>query len=140
MNAKLIAQFGKEWREVKRLEDELEEAKRAMKKTETKVVTEMINDGIDSVNVEGRPFWLKRAVHSSIPAEYRDDVQAWLKANDDTSALVKDYVQPSTFSAWIRESFDPDQTCGQEEILAKLPEPLRGKVKVAEIFTIGTRS
>lgn len=140
MDAGLLKKFGSMWKAVKDMEAVLEEKKRDMHEIEHAVIAQMLEDGVDKVNAGGQPFWLKRAVHSRIPAAYRDDVQEWLKAHEDTAAMVKDYVQPATLSAWVRETFDPDQMLSSDEIKERLPEALKGKLEVAEVFTIGTRS
>lgn len=140
MNSTLLEQYGNLWEEIQRDEEMIKNKKAQLRKMESDLAKEMVSEGCTKLSVGGRPFWLKRAVHSRIPSRWREDVNNYLASHPETEGLVKPTVNASSFSSWVREQFDPDQLRGAEEIKAALPPELAGKIEVAEVFSIGTRT
>ena len=114
-------------------------------KLQEELLTEAMEEGVKRVTVkvgedgEGRPVRRTVYMHRQIWAGPDPEVgmegltQAMLDAG--LSEYVKANVNRNSLSAYVRE-FDLDKNAAPEELVSKLPEPLRKAIKVSEVYEL----
>ena len=119
--------------------------KEEIAKLQEELLTEAMEEGVKRVTVtvgedgEGRPVHrtvhMRRQIWAGPDPEVGMDglAQAMLDAGLDE--YVKPTVNRNSLSAYVRE-FDLDKNAAPEELVNKLPEPLRKAIKVSEVYEL----
>lgn len=123
-------------KEKKELEARLDTLSEKRKELEAQLLEYFSSNAIQKLTAAGRTVYIRREVW----AGHAGDNEAFIKAMKESGLgnYVKESVNSQTFSAYVRE-FDPDKKLSGDEITKLLPEPLRGVVKVSEVFKIASR-
>lgn len=118
----------------KDLESELKGIKTQIADAERELVEEWEKTGTSQVKMDGVTVYLKRQLWAGYEGD-KDDLIAALKQDADMEFMIHETYNSNTLSSFVRE-LQPDPATGLPEI----PAHLKGKLKVTEKFTIGTRS
>lgn len=113
---------------------ELDMVESDLKTLNQRVIEYLDGQGVDSVRVGGRTVYVNRMIYASFagvdPAVYIPALEA-----AGMGALVQPKVDGQRLSAAVREFDNGQDRLSPEEIQARLPESLRGLVKISEVFT-----
>lgn len=114
-------------------------------KLQEELLTEAMEEGVKRVTVtvgedaDGRP--VHRTVHMRRQIWAGPDPEAGMDglAQAMLDAGLDEYVKPTvnrnSLSAYVRE-FDLDKSAAPEELVSKLPEPLRKAIKISEVYEL----
>lgn len=117
------------------LDEEAKAVKAQIEEVDAQILDEMAETGVESVRGHGYTFYVRRDLRAS----HAGDKSAMIEAlRSEIPELVTETVNANSLTAWARELVgqagdldDPDDA---------LPEPLRGLIKIAEIYKVGVRS
>lgn len=123
------------------LENELKAVKAELEQLEPRIIEDMQDVGMNSVNMQGRTFYVQRTIFAGPNEMGREAVVTGLKA-----AGLEDYVSETfnaqSFSAFVRSCIaehDGGDTLAPTEVVQLLPEPLRACTYIGEKFNIRSR-
>jgi hypothetical protein len=134
-NADLL-RFVKLDRAIKDHEDAAEDLKAKRKELEAKLIENMTHAGLQRVTVDGTTVYIDRKLWAGA-AEGMPALVAALR-EEGMEDMVTESAGAQRLSAWVRE-FDPDKKDSPETVVGRLPERLRGLVRVSEVFKLNCR-
>jgi hypothetical protein len=110
-------------------EEKLKRIKEKIEEHEVKVMRQMEQDGLAKCELPSGVLKFNRIVRASAGGDMPALVAAMRAAGEED--LIGETVNGTKLGAWVRE-FDPDNCLSPEQIIKKLPPPLRGKINVTE--------
>lgn len=125
----VYTEMTKMWKQKLALEEKLKKVKDKINDHEEKVMRQMEQDGLAKCELPDGTLKYERIVRASAGGDMPALVAAMHAAGEED--LVGETVNGTKLGAWVRE-FDPDNTLSPEQIEAKLPSELRGKIKITE--------
>lgn len=109
-----------------------------------KLTPQMLEEGVKRTTVHGSTIRVDRMVRASAGGQMSALCAAFREAANDPEVLeaypllasmVSETINGNTLSKWVREH-DPDNELAPEDIIEKLPEPIRAAIKVTEKWEI----
>ena len=122
------------------IDAELKGIKARLADLEPKLLAFFEDMGMQSVKANGRTFYIHRQLWAGKLADA--DAHAFAEAMRAIGLgdMVKESVNAQTLSSWVREqAAELEPGSSPEEIVAALPEGLRGLMKVSEVFSVRSR-
>jgi len=96
--------------------------------------------GVKSLKIDDATLSIKRDIRASAGGNVPALAKALIQAGKEE--FVNDAVNPNRLSAWVRDverQVSPDAPLDPEEIIKHLPQEVRSKIKVHEMYSVGAR-
>ena len=133
MNMEVFRQY-LVWKDRKAdLERELEETKERMNFFQDLIMDELVENGVDSVRVDGRNIFPKRQLFAS-PIALTDEFKALLRT-EGVGDLITETVNGQRLSGFVREYMRDKEIHDVKD----LPEWMKDNIAIAEKVTLGVR-
>jgi len=120
----------REFQRLKALEAELRadlnEVEAARKELEEQVTTQLIEEGVQNINIDGQTVYLRRDVYPSYPAG-KEAAIALLAADPAHQDIVQQTINHQTVCALLRE------------LDGNYPAEWQGIIEVADVYRVGLR-
>jgi len=125
-------------RRLENKEGEINELKAQIAELALKLLKNMTNAGMKRCTLDGSTIYVKRTLYASAGGNMPALVAAFKAAAEEDPSLepmVSETVNGQRLSAWARE-YDPENDRAPEEVVALLPEIIRGAIKVTEKYEL----
>jgi len=127
------------------LDAELKAAKARLDELEEALVPQFIEDGVQSMKVDGRTVSLAQEIYAS-PLDGRDRVVEALKASELAQYVSENY-NTNSLSAFVREvardvaaqAEREDRIFTEDDVRSALPAPLGLALKISFVHTLRSR-
>lgn len=122
------------------IDAELKGIKARLADLEPRLLEFMTEMGMQSIKAGGRTFYIHRQLWAGKLADADPHQFAEIMRALGLGDMVKESVNAQTLSSWVREqAAELDGAATPEEIVAALPEELRGIVKISEVYSVRSR-
>jgi hypothetical protein len=134
MDNDTIRRFAELTDAIRKHEDDIDALKAERAELEATLLEQYRTDGVQRVTLGNRTVWIDRKIWASVGGP--ELIPALKEVG--LEAFCKETVNAQTLSGWVREA-DPDGALGPDEIIAKLPEPVRPYIKISEVYRLMVR-